>query len=813
MASKRKIRNVSTLGNESEIRHSEKMSGTRYEFETYSRKSFYKKIYYSIICLVLILLFLIGDNGTVVQAKSLLTSSPFEQIDSCAPVDLVFVVDQSEEMNKLDPNGMRIDAIKWMINFMGYDQILHCPNITHRVKVIGFNNEQSEDMPLESISPAMSSSEPWRDWEDKYQELTSSLLTHNSGARDFSSLKKALENATENLPAIGTGERKKVIVLIIGGGGSWCPDQYCDEYRVNGPNGQERELSEMLRDADMDEFSFWAIVYGRDVRYSLTQFWEETAKEHGGILYNRGTGNIETGKTLKEIFLNVSPRLDSDIKEICGPFYIDPLLEKAGFNILLENAEKKVKIRTANEQLPDDILASSTQGTTLLYKTNLGSPLKELYYLYGHPEPGLWEVEVDCNNKKALVVAQFARATRISIVEPHSSLPQFKEDGRWHNPDDPHYLKFQIMDAQGSAVREYQPYAAFVTGMVRMPDGSEPYQLTFRYEDNLYISNEPLPVIEEGDYKVDIHMQIPSANPDLSDQYTNIISEGIYSVAPLTPFVIQIESPTPSDHVSVHGNLFDHWLNVKPIEVRVRLQLKDTDDPVTSSSQMLKGDPKKAVEVILYHPSSGGEEKVWLEPSSTDPLLFVGNVGNKLISTGEYSIKASFVGQYDAEKYYPLQNPTGERLEFRRIDGPFESPFVYYLLMSILAFVVAFLAGLEVYKRTNTATGYLLFVPPGKDMKPFTVLDLSEQKKRKVFYSKAMLQKHHWLLSNLESITVNSPSLIGNTQQVIIAEANVEKDLNIDERSENAILMTSTKQYQIVYSKKRPPTSQSSHTK
>jgi hypothetical protein len=305
-------------------------------------------------------------------------------------------------------------------------------------------------------------------------------------------------------------------------------------------------------------------------------------------------------------------------------------------------------------------------------------------------------------------------------------------------------------------------------------------------------------------------LRVPSADPNSQGQYASTIHfEGKYSVAPLTPFILQIESPSLSSHVPVHGNLFDHWLQVRPIDVKVGLQLKDSDDAVVPLERMLKGDTKKTIKIVLYHPTSQSTEEVWLEPSSTDPLMFVGKIGSELVAAGDYSMKASFEGQYDKENFRLALNPEGERVEFHRADGILESPQFYYLLMFILIFIAMWFAWQEVWKRTNLAKGYLLFIPPGQEMKPFAVLDLSEQRRRKVVYNQESLHAQSWLLSNLVSVVVDSPRFFGDMQKITMTEKidveEVPLENTVEKESEKTTLFTTSVKYQIQYSAERPP--------
>lgn len=825
MVSRKKIHTIASVEIEPKIIFAKKSNQNtlqqKYSFAIYLRSWLKKNIINSFVCLTLIFFLFFNGVKNVAYAKELIAPILIDQSDTCIPVDLVFVIDQSKDMLKDDPHGMRVETIKWLFNFLGFDRLLACPDSIHRVALISFNNQSSVQLELTSIKPEPTSVASWTDWESQYSQLIAPVQEINTQVRNSESLQGALKlaaNMLSDAPDIGIGQRKKAIILIIGGDGAPCSEgENCAYYLMD---QAQKDIKKQLDDSLDSDSSLWVLTYRSNNnnededdgnlynKYSFDEFWEDKTKQYQGKFYPNlnSKGEIAIGRAMMDIFLSLSPR--SDVEDVCGTLYIDPFLDKVGFNLLLEKPEKDVRFQSeignSSEQVTGGALASSGQGAKLLYTTSTGSPLKTLYYLYGYPVPGRWEVSADCNNNKALVFAQFARSKRISIVEPLEPLPQYEEDSRLFDPEFPYYLKVQVEDIQGVAIREYQPYQADTVGKLIAPDGKE-YELIFHYEDGLYISNEPLSVNKIGDYIVRIDLRAPFADPNLQGQYIqNLHFEGKYTVAPITPFALQLETPTSSSHVSVHGNLFDHWLKPRPIDVKVRLQLRSSNDNLDSLDQILRSDPSKTIKIILYYPASQSTEEAWLEPSATDPLLFVGKVGGDVVSPGSYSLKTSFEGKYDSEKYRLALNPAGERVEFKRGDGLFEAPLFYYFLLFFLAIIGLWFAWQEIWKRTNIAKGYLLFIPPGQDMKPFVVLELTEQNRRRVVYDQETLRAKSWLLSNLVSITTDSSKLIGGKQKFILVEKKVDKEeikeMLVEKEIENITLVTTSVEYKIQYS-------------
>ncbi len=779
-----------------------------------------------LINLTLILLMLFVSNLNVVRAKEP-SETQIELDNSCIPVDMVFVVDQSDQMSKIDRGNMRIEAIKWFFNFLGYDVLLHCPGITHRVTVInGFNSDFSSDWML--INPDANAANAYETWEADFSGLSASLTPGNGGNRSYPALEKSVRLAVEtlkNAPPIGRNDRKKALVFILGDEGFWCENINCPKYQVF---SEQKRLSGLLNDLD-DKTSLWVITYGTsEPDFKFEEFWvikdDSPLKRHGGQAFPLREGGVDTGQKLIEIFQALSPR--PDVVNACRTFYADPFLDRLGFNILLSPNESKnvvfqdpmqttytfQSVMEGGGMPPMSMSGSPDEGTRLLYTSKPEFPSRGVYYLFGFPLPGEWKIDADCDNNRALVYVQIVRSSRIVIISPSEFLPQYKGSDRAFDPDNPNYLEFKIVDRDGHPIGQHAGYEAEITAVIQEPRGGE-LPLTFRYENESlsFISKEALPVNEAADYGVEIELNMPSADPGLQETHVSSIHyEGGYSVSSRMPFNMKIDYPSTSGGVPVHGQLFNkYFLDLRPVEVKVSLQMEtpEGDEAIQPAvGDVLSGNEEQAIHAVLYDSSNNVTDEIWLQPSPTDPFVFTGAFNNeKFPSGGDYSLMVSFdPAAYNNRDFLYLSKPNLERVEFVRRDGILDAPITYLIILIILMASAA----LGVFLITDWPEGYLIFRPPHSGERAFAVLELGQVKwRRRVRFSREVLRKKSFLLSNLDSVEVYTPLPFVKRQEITIVETAKDQPLEsvVGKRSENPIKIgTTSVNYEIHFSTNPP---------
>ncbi len=729
-----------------------------------------------------------------------------QQKASCIPVDLIFLVDQSYDMADFDPKNMREQSIKWIINYLGYDRLFECPDIVNRVGFIGIG-ELENQVDLTPIRPDPTDPKFSVSWEKTLDELMNEMAINQPSDRTFDSLKSALEKGIQTLndaPNIGTEQRGKAIVLIMAGDGDPCTPSTCTHYQVR---GEQTELMDVLDGENgLDASSSFSVITYGDGSYNkyrtragdknFAEFWKDIVEKHNGRYEYLRKGSVSTAKFIMDLLLELSPH--PDVQYVCGLADVDPMLDKVGINVISETPLNNLNFRMS--QSLSNILGMSAVKDlgNLVHPASQSNPENVVYFLYEQPTAGSWEFELNCNNNKALAYMQSDRAQHLIIIEPQDTLPQFKKGNSLFDPENPYYFKFSVGSSPEKPLEDSPGYQADVAGSVS-GGGDEPLPLTFDYKDGIFTSKEALPTDHANQYSVHVELKVPHVNGKTGDFL--ISYDGEYTVAARTPFKLELLSPSADSRVPIHGNPFDHWMMVRPFKVVVRLQPADIGEDGVDLKQAILGNRESAIKIVLLSPDQEVEE-AWLTPSPTDPLQYIGQLGEKIYRPGKYSMSIEFVGEYDKSKFL-LIDSDNSRIEFRRQDSVFEYPQFYQTLGALLLTIFFCLVIYYIIIKTNQTAGYLLFIPPGEGMLPFHVLDLSEKKRRYVRYRDNELKDQNFLLSNLTSVSAYTP-LFSSSRQMI--EIDGDHAFEVYKNSDEDILLKKPTNagYRIRYSPKNP---------
>ncbi len=704
---------------------------------------------------------------------------------NCTAVDLAFVIDQSQEISNIDADQVRINAIYWLIDVLGYDRLMQCPDTVHRVTVISFGgtgdpnstfrtSETSVVLDITPIDPVPTTANPWNDWATEHKSIVDSIKLQKFNERNFQSVYDALNIATHKLndaPDIGTVDRKKAIILMIGGNGAPCTSSLkCAHHDI--PEYKE-QLDDLFEEEIEEKISFWTLLYGTEVEptspYKFAEFWETVSGPFGGKVFDLVDVDLDTAKTFMSIYQTLSPH--PDLKEVCGSTSIDPIVEKVAFSIFSKGKQAKI---TFMSQMNSKISSTGqAEVNKLLYFTNTaGGPLTILDYVFKYPIPGEWQFDASCSDKQALVYVQVNRTKEMEFLGPNEKLAQYKEPGKLFDATDMHYMQMQVVDSQKKPVPSLIAFAAVSKGEVDVP-GQEPYPLTFHYKDGVYTSNEALPVNVAGEipWKADFTFQPADMRSGNEPQVIHL--EGKYTVAVRKPFIIELEKPDAGQRFTVHGGaLSDYWMKTKPVDVQVRIAPRDAGDNAENISLPLTGDLNAAIKVTLINTYTNQSQDIWLEQSKEDPFLFKGQVGSMLNEEGEYVVVASFNGTYDLDNYRFVQTEASTKVQ--RFDTWATEPGNYKAAAGIISAIIMALLLLLFYRISNPVSGYLLFSAPIPDQPPFVTINLSEIGRRKVTLTQSSLKEKSRLLDNLEKIEVKKDRLFGGKHVVSVRESGIQ---------------------------------------
>lgn len=755
-----------------------------------------------------------------VQAKSIQPIPKNSEAEStCTALDLAFVIDQSKEMSRIDPDQIRINAIHWMIDVLGYDRLMQCPDTVHRVTVISFSgtissdpamqvSEISVDLDISPINPDPTKADPWSDWATVHQSIVSSVKPQKLHERNFQSLYDAINEAADKLidaPDIGTGKREKAIILMIGGNGAPCTtDQKCAYYAV--PYYQ-RQLIDLFQKKLQSNISFWTLLYGTEISpsnpFDFPEFWETVSDPFGGKVFDLGDANLDTARTLMKIYQNLSPR--PGLKEVCGSTYIDPIVEKAAFSIYSENPQSRIIFTS---QVGSEINSTPQAGINqLLYSTNTDSgPSNVLDYVFKNPTPGMWQFDAACSNQQALVYMQVSRAKEMQLLSPQEKLAQYKEPGKLFDITDLNYLQVQVVDAQKQPIPSPLGFDAVGTGEVDVP-GQSAYPLTFHYENGIYTSNEALPVSVAGDIPWKADFTFAPADPQSDSEAQVIHLEGKYTVAVRKPFVLKLEKPTGGQQFTVHGAMLsDYWMEAKPFDVQVRVAPRDAGDTIENMKLPFTDDLNAKIKVTLINTKTNHFEEVWLEQSKDDPFLFKGQVGSTLEEEGEYAVVASFTGSYDTDNYRYVQTEVSTNVQ--RFDIWSTKPENYKAVAGVISTIILALLLLFLYQITNPVSGYLIFSAPIPDQPPFATINLQKFGRRRVILEQQALLKESLLLANLETVVVKKNRPFGGKHVISVSERDILVpiicELENPQNGQRLLVGDTSKGYKIEYSATPP---------
>jgi hypothetical protein len=200
------------------------------------------------------------DNGTPNNDQ---TAIDFDAIQSelvyaCPPLDVVIVVDQSASMSTTDENYLRIAATQSVIDQLYQNAAYVCENrVTHRLAVIGFNDEVFEILPPQTIFIADSTVDAWQDQRDENKaSVDTRTLNQEEGETNVydallseSGARGILTNWDASTPDDGVDPRQ---VIILVSDGAPCT---ASGNQIASPNGV---YGSRCRDSDWVDYYFYA---------------------------------------------------------------------------------------------------------------------------------------------------------------------------------------------------------------------------------------------------------------------------------------------------------------------------------------------------------------------------------------------------------------------------------------------------------------------------------------------------------------------------------------------------------------------------
>ena len=177
----------------------------------------------------------LGVRASVAQRDSTLS----DLSTSCYSLDLVFLIDQSDSMSGYggnlasDPQGLSINSVDWVINWLGDNVLGSCPAAVHRIAVVSWGGSVEVDIEPTQIAPQNTP-----DWITQREKLKAEMVVKHLG---FTKPDLAFQKAKDyfdsfaNQP-LGDLPRKRAIIFLTDGNpqfveGQLASDQYMKDLR------------------------------------------------------------------------------------------------------------------------------------------------------------------------------------------------------------------------------------------------------------------------------------------------------------------------------------------------------------------------------------------------------------------------------------------------------------------------------------------------------------------------------------------------------------------------------------------------------
>jgi hypothetical protein len=732
--------------------------------------------YLSLILLFSVLMASFGSADALHAPAAVAGFQPVgEGLPTCANLDVIFVVDQSDSMSippASDPLQNRKNAIAAMIDLLVDLAVDQCPENSYRVAVVSFGNQRQArvDLQLSNISP--NTAEEGRALRDKLvQSLKADTLGQTFPAEGFYEAyrifrdasrygeeprKKVILFMTDGIPCtdtnpacLGTGDPKGAAQEVANAVNTWFSfrtellqaETCLADLRAQHPDGNFpadavnnclQSVPDNKKAEYYDQSTYiYTMLLKPDISYpaGMLDVFEKMSKDHAGQMVELKRNLSEIPSTMRQILselVGIRPNLLA-----CGdPFAVNPYLKKLRVSVYNISEDNKIVLSYVD-----------AQGNSHQIQRGLGDSgftLADPYYTFGvneryvfeYPYPGQWQVTAE-NCEGVDIYAEAIALDELQNYQPNlpDELPEYDIEP-FYSVDEPYYLEYQMKVAD--RVIEQAPQAIFAISaqvQVTAPDGQQ-YTIPMSYDTagKKLVAAQPLQLPVDGTYKMVITGKskwhegdiIVGANQSDAQVFTATKElfrfENEFKVFPVAPFVLQGVSPTEGEKVyHVHETLLDGWrLKTAPMPVRVRLATREGQ--ALSTWQEVFGDDSAAVTAALSSETGETSQVVTLAPDPDAPGEYIGEIPEFEVSgpqTLTYRINMEAV----TETYRPDRQVL--ELAIERADGLLHTENFY---IALFWFIIACIVALIIYNiliRTNKVTGSLIFVDGSETLAEF----------------------------------------------------------------------------------------------
>jgi hypothetical protein len=640
---------------------------------------------------VLIVLFIAGGlirPAVIVSAQE----------DSCRGVDLVVLLDQSRSMENNDPDELRIDAARLIVDSLGNNILYDCIHEIHRLAVIGFGDQPNDGLDTvafledDQIAPKL---EEFSEWEKNRKELKEDKIPKPSGflgGTDFLSAFQRAESILDKwaLTPIGDESRLRGIVLIADGGpcvidkGCFAGGPgmnwrgYLDDIRSYlDPNGNNLPFR---GEDNSNSVGIWFVGFndttapGYDYLNpngpygtALGDFWQQITSQHGGnfVVLDSRDPATQNRDVSKQIALIVDDITGSElITTTCAePFYIDPYLDRAIIRILKIGSnpdvpleDVKVDILYVGPKTPSTFSGGAVEGNAGRVADHIDDGPNE-FYVIERPAPGTWKIQVEgADECRDLDVRyqEFPLGGEMNL--PWNTLPQYDE-APFYDRTDPYNLNFEVFGGTEKAVQitsdEDFPLSVVVT--VTQPSGATQTLKLAQNGTGPWQSSDPLLLPEAGTYTWAVKGE--SQNGAKNATIEHFAESGTFDVRSVKRFSIGIVEPVYNSQIPL--NRFPQGrLTFEPIRVVAQIHDAVTDQTLspdeiangntigTLSAQVTTVGGASELIPMTYDPAESGWTATLIPGEQGIPISIEVHQISVLLNDDEY----------DQESYRPTTN-------------------------------------------------------------------------------------------------------------------------------------------------------------
>lgn len=401
-------------------------------------------------------------------------------------IDLIILLDQSGSMSgaggdiaPTDPEGRRLDAARYLIDYMAFDNNSVNPQRINRVVVIGFGSRAELMVNLTELKS-----------EENINRAKSQIVGRDLGNTNFVT---ALETVREVFP-LGTDSeldtRRRIIVLITDGGPYDTRELTYREYFEEIASYYDAELGKQ-------HYPLYVVGVDRDGLYwgDVVWYWNDITSDnpaddpHAFRAYEVEELNAQLVEFLCPFLGQIGTSRDCRLQQL-GDHFIQPYAHTAQFSIFKYRDDTETTLhRPPGTEAPVD----GTEPDVRYSQSEDGGT--EVYIIHS-PEAGCWRTNQTGEGRVDVFTDVSFRnfLTLTTPAESHAQLVPLK-------------LEFEARDEQGNPIIEYPEYPVQFTATLIPPDGSSPQNIEIARKggiDGLYESVNDLFTPEPGIYTVEI---------------------------------------------------------------------------------------------------------------------------------------------------------------------------------------------------------------------------------------------------------------------------------------------------------------------